>query len=154
WLDATVSSLDPRRIGRAFEVPALAGEQYEGKVNATVVAQGSGTRPDTMQLTAHGTVTDSSIFGATLPQLSFEAAGDHDRAHVTRNGDVGMVDPAVATGKAAMKGSVTGALDVDGTITSLSKAVTPDDVTGTVRVTLGPSEVGGLGISNARLDAD
>src|SRR5262249_22574613 len=48
--DATVSNLDLERIGREFNVPALATDRYKSTINGRVVADGRGTTPDTMDV--------------------------------------------------------------------------------------------------------
>jgi hypothetical protein len=152
--DATVSGLDLQRIGREFNVPALADDRYKTTINGHVVANGSGTTPREMNLTANGTLSDSTLMGGRVPQLTFDATVANDAAHVTASGSFADFDPAVASGKPAMKGNVGGALDVDATIEGLSAGVTPDNVAGSAKMTLEQSTIGGLAIDSASLDAD
>ena len=69
--DATVSNLDLQRIGTEFNVPALADDRYKSAINGHIVANGRGTTPKEMDVTASGTLTDSSILGGRIPQLDF-----------------------------------------------------------------------------------
>jgi hypothetical protein len=151
-MDATVADLDLQRIGEQFNVPALADGPYKSAINGHVTAEGSGTAPAAMTLTASGTLNDSSILGGAIPQLSFTAAVVRDTAHVTASGEFAEFDPAAATGKPAMNGNVAGALDVDATLSHLSSGVTTDSVQADGRLTLQQSTIGGLEIARASLD--
>src|SRR5207248_1336386 len=77
-----------------------------------------------------------------------------DTAHVKANGAFADFDPAAASGKPAMKGTVGGTMDVDATVAGVSSGVTPDTVQGTAKVNLQPSTIGGLAIDRAAIDAD
>jgi len=151
--DATVQDLDLQRVGRAFNVPALADDKYKSTINAHLVANGSGTTPKEMDLTARGTLTDTTLMGGMIPQLDFDATLANDTAHVKANGRFADFDPAVATAKTAMAGKVSGALNVDATVADVSTGVTPDSVEADAKLTLDPSTIGGLELTSANLDA-
>jgi autotransporter translocation and assembly factor TamB len=151
---ATVAGLDLQRVGREFRVPALAEERFKSNLNAHVSAEGSGTSPREMVVDAQGTLTDSTLFGGRLPELSFDARVADDSATVAAKGSFAEFDPAVASGRADMKGSVGGSVDVNATITGLSGGVTADNVAGSVRASLEPSTIGELAITRAQVDAD
>ncbi len=150
--DATVADLDLQRLGTEFRVPALAVDRYQSSLNGHIVANGRGTTPETTEVTASGTLTDSSILGGTIPRLDFTAAVARDTAHVKAAGSFAGFDPAVATGKPATKGTVAGTLDIDATVAQLSSGLTPDGVEASGKVTLSPSTIGGLAITRASLD--
>ena len=150
--NATVADLDLQGIGEQFHVPALADGRYKSAINGHVTAEGRGTTPAALTLTASGTLNDSSILGGTIPQLTFTASVADDAAHLTASGEFAEFDPAVATGKPGMKGDVAGALDVDATLGHLSSGVTADSVQAEGRLTLQPSSIGGLEIARASLD--
>ncbi|HMF96573.1 MAG TPA: hypothetical protein VKE96_19870, partial [Vicinamibacterales bacterium] len=150
--DATVQALDLERIGREFNLPALATDVYKSTINAHLVARGRGTTLPEMDLTARGSITDTSLLGGTIPQLDFDAALVNDTAHVKASGSFADVDPAVASGKKAVEGKVGGALNVDATLAQVSAGVTPDTVDADAKVTIAPSTIGGLEISRATLD--
>ena len=150
--DATVADLDLQRVGEQFRVPALATDRYKSSLNGHVVANGRGTAAATVDATASGTLTGSSILGGTIPRLDFDAAIARDTAHVKAAGSFAGFDPAVASGKPEMKGSVAGTLDVDATVAHMSSGVTPDSVQADGKVTLQPSTIGGLEITRASLD--
>ncbi|MCU1383365.1 MAG: putative protein involved in outer rane biosis [Acidobacteria bacterium] len=150
--DATVADLDLQKMGEQFRVPALANERYKSAINGHVTASGRGTAPETMDVTASGTLTDTSILGGTIPQLTFDAGLAHDTAHLKATGGFAGFDPAVAAGKPELKGTVAGTVDVDATVAHLSAGVTPDSVQADGNVTLDPSTIGGLEITRASLD--
>jgi autotransporter translocation and assembly factor TamB len=152
--DATVNDVDLERVGEAFDVRALAAERYKSRINAHIVASGSGTTPKEMSLTANGTLTDSSVMGGRIPELTFDASVADDTAHVVANGAFADLDPAVASGRPDMIGNVGGTFDVDATVEGFSAGVTPDNVVATARMTVDPSKIGGLAIDRGRLDAD
>jgi autotransporter translocation and assembly factor TamB len=151
--DATVQHLDLERVGREFDVPALRSDRYKSTINTHLVANGSGTTPKEMDLTARGSITDTTLAGGTIPQLDFDATLAGDTAHVKANGSFAGFDPAVASGKKEMEGTVGGTLDVDATIANVSSGVTADSVEADARMTLDPSTIGGLEFSRASLDA-
>jgi autotransporter translocation and assembly factor TamB len=150
--DAAVSNLDLQRIGEQFKVPALASDRYKSTINAHLVANGRGTTPKEMDVTAKGSLTNTSIMGGTIPQLDFDAAMARDTAHVKANGTFAGFDPAVASGKKELEGKVGGALNVDATVANVSAGVTPDTVEADAQITLDPSTIGGLEISRAKVD--
>jgi autotransporter translocation and assembly factor TamB len=152
--DATVADLDLRRFGEQFKIAALADDRYTSAINGHIAASGHGTTPEEMELTANGTLTDSSIFGGRIPRLSFDAALAHDTVHVKATGDVADLDPAVAAERPSLQGRIGGAVDIDATLLHVSRGVTADSVQGTAKVDLQPSTIGGLDVTRAALDAD
>jgi len=150
--DATVNNLDLERIGNEFKVPALATDRYKSTINAHVVANGRGTKPEEMDVTARGQLLDTSILGGTIPSLDFDVAMAHDTAHVKANGSFAGFDPAVASGKSELEGKVGGTIDVDATVANVSTGVTPDSVEADARLSLESSSVGGLEITRANID--
>ena len=152
--DATVAGLDLQRVGRDFNVPALETDRYKSTLNGHVQASGHGRNVRDMEVAASGTLNDSTILGGRVPQMSFDIASTNDTAHVKANGAFADFDPAALSRKPAMKGSVTGSLDVDATIDGVAAGVTADNVNGTARVVLEPSTIGGLAIDRATLDGD
>jgi autotransporter translocation and assembly factor TamB len=150
--DATVSNLDLQRIGQEFKIPALAADRYRSDINGHIVANGSGTTPKEMDITARGTLTDSTMLGGTIPALDFDGSLARDTAHVKASGSFAGFDPAVASGRKEMQGTVGGTLDVDATVANVSSGVTPDSVQADAKVTLGESTIGGLAITRANVD--
>ena len=153
-VDATVSDLDLERVGRAFNVAALAEERYRSSINGHVVARGRGTDPQQLDVIANGTLTDTTLLGGAIPALTFDVALAEDTVHVKANGTFNGFDPAALSGKPELKGAVGGNLDVNATLAAVSHGVTPDSVTATARVNLDQSNIGGLQITKAAVDAD
>jgi uncharacterized protein involved in outer membrane biogenesis len=155
--DATVAELDLQRVGEDFRVPALAAERYKSSINGHVVANGRMTAParaHEMEVTASGTLHDTSVMGGRIPQMAFDAVIEQDTARVKASGSFAGFDPAVISGRPAMKGTVGGTIDVDGTMASISGGLTRDTVEGTAKINLEPSRVGGLDITSAAIDGD
>ncbi len=152
--DATVAGLDLQRVARDFNVPALETDRYKSALNGHVQASGQGRPVRDMEVRASGTLSDSMILGGRVPQMSFDLASTNDIVQVKANGAFADFDPAALSGKPAMKGSVTGSLDVDATIDGVSAGVTADNVNGAARVVLEPSTIGVLAIDRAMLDGD
>jgi hypothetical protein len=152
--DATVAHLDLQRVGRDFKIAALDDVKYKSDLNAHLVAQGRGTTPAAMDLTASGALSDSTVMGGSIPQLAFTASMKDDTAHVKADGSFAGFDPAAATGKPALKGKTGGTLDVDATVAGVSKGVTVDTVQASAKIALEASDIGGLEISKATLDGD
>jgi autotransporter translocation and assembly factor TamB len=150
--DAAVSNLDLQRLGQEFNVPALATDRYKSAINGHIAANGSGTDPKEMSLTARGTLADSTILGGTIPAVDFDASLVRDTAHIKAMGSFAGFDPAVASGRKEMEGTVGGTLDVDATIASVSSGVTPESVQADAKVALGQSTIGGLAITQAKVD--
>ena len=155
--DATVDNLDLQRVGTEFRVPALADQRYKSSVNGHIVASGSGAippRPGETTLTASGTLRDTAIMGGRIPQLAFDADLQQDTAHVKATGSFAGFDPAVVSGRPAMKGTVGGTLDVDATVANVSTGVTPDSVQATAKITLEPSTSAASRSTSATIDGD
>jgi translocation and assembly module TamB len=150
--DANLADLDLQRVGQQFNVPALAADRYKSTINGHIVATGHGTTPKEMDVTARGTLTDTSILGGTLRQLDFDASIARDAAHVKANGSFAGFDPAVVSGKPEMKGTVGGTLDVDATLANVSSGVTPESVQADVKATLDRSTIGNVEITRANVD--
>ena len=152
--DATVTNLDLQQAGQQFQVKALETDQYKSSLDAHVSASGHGTRPKDIDLTATGTLTNSSILGARIPQLAFNARFADDNLHIQADGSFVDVDPSIASGRPAMKGQLAGSLNVDATIEGVSQGVTVDTVQASAKVNLEPSSIGGLEITRGTLDGD
>jgi uncharacterized protein involved in outer membrane biogenesis len=151
--DATVANLNLRELGEQFRIPALARDRFDSLLNGHVVATGSGTTAETLDITANGTLEDSTFLGGHVSRLTFDTTAAGDTVHIKAAGAFDGFDPAVLTGKPAAKGRITGALDVDATLTAVSKGVTPESVRANGTVTLEPSTIGEVEITSASLDA-
>src|SRR5262245_14611320 len=150
--DATVADLDLQRVGTELQIPALAVDRYKSSINGRIVAEGRGTTARSMDLTASGTLNDTSILGGRVPQLSFDTTLARDTLHVKAVGTVADVDPAVASGKPELAGTLAGSVDIDATVTNISTGVTPDSVQADATIALQPSRIGGLDITRGNLE--
>src|SRR5581483_2674003 len=119
--DATVAHLDLQRAGREFNVAALATDRNKTDLNAHITAEGHGTKPAEMNLTASGTMTDSTVMGGHIPQVAFNGTLAADTARVPVNGALADFDPGALSGKPALKGKTGGTVDLDATLAQVSK---------------------------------
>ncbi|HVH26694.1 MAG TPA: translocation/assembly module TamB [Vicinamibacterales bacterium] len=153
-VDAGLANLDLQRLGAEFRVPALAADRYQTSINGHVTVSGRGIDPREMDLAATGVVQDTSGLGARIPQMSFEASIAQDTAHLKASGSMVDLDPAIASGRPALKGDVDGTLTVEATLAALSSGITAEQIEGTARVELVRSTVGALDIETASFDGD
>jgi autotransporter translocation and assembly factor TamB len=141
-VDMSVLDVDLEKIGRQFNVQTLMNPRYQTSLNGHVVASVNGIALDTMDLTASGAMTDSSVFSGRIPELTFEwtiAKGD---LHVKANGLVDKINPAIAFDIPTLEGEVSGNVDTDVTLHQLSKGVDENSIEGTLTADLGPSKAG------------
>ena len=150
--DATVAELDLQRVGEQFRIPALAQERYKSSINGHVAASGRVASGQSVDLVANGTLTDSTILGGHVSQLGFDTALAHDVLRVKAAGEFSEFDPAVLSGKPETKGAVAGVLNVDTTLSGVSRGVTPESVQATGTVALERSTIGGVEITRAKVD--
>lgn len=152
--NATVRDLDLQAVGTAFDVPALADERYRTAIDAQVTAEGEGTSLDALRLTASGTLSSSTLLGGELPELTFDTSVAGDVAHLTARGSFAAFNPATASGRPSLEGTLGGRVTADITVEQLSTGFTADNVAGTVQLELDRSTLGGIPIESAALDAD
>jgi autotransporter translocation and assembly factor TamB len=150
--DAIMSGVDLQRIGRAFNVGALDRDHYKSVLNGHVMVNGSGTSADDLQIAANGTLQDSSLASGRIEHLTFDTTFGGDTLHVKAAGAFADFDPAALSGKSAASGKIVGDIDVDATVAGISHGLSVDGVQSEGRITLGPSQVGGLSIDRAAID--
>jgi autotransporter translocation and assembly factor TamB len=151
--DAVIANLDLQRVGSEFNIRPLAEPRYQSQINARVTANGSGTTLAELTLDARGALIDTTLMGARIPELDFNADVARGNAHLTAYGSFSGFDPAVASGNDRTHGTLAGDVNVDATVSSVANGVTPDSIEATVQLDLDPSTVGGLEIASANLDA-
>jgi autotransporter translocation and assembly factor TamB len=160
----SVSDLDLERIGRAFQVTALAKPEYASRVNGTFDVSGSmPRRPPArkeasssiaeMTLDASGRLKDSEIMGGRLPDLGFRAQLANGGLNAHADGSFENFDPARVLARPQVQGSVTGTVNAEVTVADLSAPITPESIKGAGQITLAKSSVGGLAIESAAVDA-
>jgi autotransporter translocation and assembly factor TamB len=147
-----IADLDLQQIGQGFDVPALASDRYQSRINAAFDVRGSGGGRYPLTLDATSTITDTTVFGATVPQLDVTAQVAGGDARITAAGAFENVDPGAVSGDSRAAGNVSGTADVAATIRQYAAGVTADSVDAAGRVTLGPSTVGAISIDAAAID--
>lgn len=65
-----VRDMNLRRVGEAFQIVALSKPEYDSRINSTFDVKGSGTTA--IQIDAKGTATDSELFGAQIPRVTYD----------------------------------------------------------------------------------
>jgi autotransporter translocation and assembly factor TamB len=151
--DATVADVDLQKIGEAFDLGPLAADRYRSVLNGRVVASVEGTKVEEMTITASGTLADSTMFRTRAPRAMFEVRMAENTIHANVQGQL-AVDPAVATGKAALGGELVSDVDVVATLRDISEGLTFEAVDLTAKASLRPSTIAGFSIENGSIDAD
>lgn len=147
-----VSNLDLQAVGRGFAIAALAVDRYRSAINGTFDVVGSGTDPRTLRLDASGNLTDSVLFGATIPAMTYEAHLAEGGLRAKANGSFANLDPAVVADRPNLKGQVTGAANVELSIADLAAPMTPDSLNAAGTLTLDRSTIGDLTLTRASVD--
>src|SRR6185436_10532650 len=138
--DATVAGVDLKRIGDSFNITALQQPRYQTNLNGHGRAKVDGTAVEKMTLNASGELNDSTIFGGTIPQLTFESSIANNDLHVKASGELEKINPAIAAGKPSLDGSITGSIDaVELTMQHLSQGTDLNSVAAYVLADFGPS---------------
>ncbi len=154
WGDATVAQLNLRRIGEVFDLTTLGTERFESSINGHVTASVRGTRVSELILMANGTVTDSSVLGGHVANLSFDTDLRDDALHVMARGAVDQVDLKAAFRQPSLEGQVQGSLDAQATFANISQGVARDRLEVTGRFDLRDSRVNKFAIDRATVDGD
>ena len=149
--NGTVSNLNLVQIGGALDIDVLSQPEYDSEVNGQFDVRGSGTTLPTLTLDASGTVTDTSIMGARLPQMTFSARIADSGLDVKVDGPFEHLNPARVTGNEQLSGQVTGTADASFRFANLNQPVTPETIEASGEVTFGPSIVGALQITSATI---
>ncbi len=147
-----VSNLNLERIGRAFEIAALAKEEYDSNISGRFDVKGSGTQVDQLRVDASGVLDDSTVFGAKLSQFGFEAHLDQGALNGRADGQFEGLDPARVSGNDKLQGAVTGAVNSTFQIADISAPMTREAITAEGKVTINSSTIAGLQIDEAEID--
>lgn len=160
----TIADVDLERMGRAFEIEALAKPMYASRVTGTFDVTGSVPRRPAgrretdstmaaMTLDASGRLKDSEILGGRLPDVGFEAHMANGALQVRAEGPFENFDPATLSARPQLQGNVSGTVNVTVAFADLTAPITPETVEANGQVTLADSTVGGLKIQSAEIDA-
>ena len=148
----SASNLDLQAVGRAFDITALEADRFKSALNATFTVNGSGGGARPLTLDASGTLSDSTLFGASVPRMDVTAKLAGADMQVSALGQFAGLDPAVASGNEKVKGDVSGAVDVNATLREYRSGVTPSSVDARGRINLGHSTVAGFELDTAVVD--
>jgi autotransporter translocation and assembly factor TamB len=160
----SVENLDVERIGKAFEVAAIAKPEYASQVNGTFDVKGSmprrpaGRKPADsalagMTLDATGRLKNTEIMGGRLPDLGYEVQIAGRALKGRAEGSFENFDPARIASRPDLKGQVTGTINANIAVADLDAAITPESITADGQLTLAASTVGGIDIEKAAIDA-
>ena len=144
-----VHDLNLQKVGEAFQIAALATPEYESRIDSTFDVKGSGFTADRVQIDAAGTADDSRIYGGTLPRMAFEAHLAGGALNGRADGEFRDFDPARLAKNPRYAGRVSGTVNASFAFPTTSAPVTPDTIAADGRVTLAPSEIGGVKIESA-----
>jgi autotransporter translocation and assembly factor TamB len=144
-----VADLDLQRLGGALEIDALNKPEYEGRIGGSFDVRGAGTKLESLTLDATGTLTDTTLMGATIKGLAFETHIADAALDVKVDGAFQGLDPARAAQRPQLAGNVNGTVDASFKIADLTAPVTPEAITADGRVSLGESTIGKLRIAKA-----
>ena len=150
--DGSASNLDLQKVGRGFDIGALAADRFRSRINASFSVKGSGGGSTPLTLDASGVVTDSELFGASFPRMDLKTMFAGSDAQVRALGQFAGLDPAVVSGNERLAGKVTGAVDVNTTLRNYRDGVTFDSIDASGRVNLGTSSIGDVSIDSAVFD--
>jgi autotransporter translocation and assembly factor TamB len=145
----TVSGLNVRRLGKALNIASLDDPRYDGRVNGTFDVSGTGTTVAGMTLNAAGTLTDSSMVGTHVPEMTFKTTIANAALSVTANGAFDQLNPKVVTERDDLEGNVNGRVDGTFGIPDLTAPITPAGLSFDGHITLGPSLIRNVQVAAA-----
>ncbi len=145
----TISSLNVRRLGKALNITSLDDPRYDGRVNGTFDVSGSGTTVAEMTLNATGTLTDASMVGTHVADMTFKTTIANAALSVTANGAFDQLNPKVVTGRDDLEGNVNGRVDGTFGIADLTAPITPSGLSFDGHITLGPSLIRNVQVAAA-----
>ena len=147
-----VTGVDVQRVGREFDITALATDRYRSLVNGTFDVAGSGGGRYPLSLDVTGTLVDSQLFGATFPRMDVATKLSGGNASIRTTGMFSGLDPAVVTGNDRIAGTLSGSINADTNIRAYAAGVTVDSFDTAGHVELGPSMLGKVAIDSALID--
>ena len=148
-----IRNLDPQRLGRAFRAAGLDDARFKGLVNARFDVRGAGTNTQTMKIDAKGALSDTHLFGGTIPALDFDAQLAERHLQARLKGELAGFDPAALSGRPDLKGTVGGRIDLQASVPDITAPISPELLDGTARVELARSSVAGLALDRGTVDA-
>ena len=146
-----IRNMNLQRLGGALEIEGLNKPEYDGSITGSFDVRGAGTRLETMTLDASGVLTDASLMGARVADLTFETHLADAGLDVTVKGAFEDLDPARVADQPRLSGNVGGTVDASVRIADLAAPITPDAITANGLVSLQESTIGGLEIDAAEV---
>ncbi|MFB3853080.1 MAG: translocation/assembly module TamB domain-containing protein [Vicinamibacterales bacterium] len=145
-------NLDVAAVGRELGMAAIDGLRFatiaSGPFEVTGTAGGSHTR----SVAAHGTLHDSTVFGALIPTLDYEVRLAGVALATNARGTFRGLDPAAVTRSSAFEGTLNGWLDVQLDVKDVRvQSSWLDRVSVGGRVSLGPSTFRGVAFDRAEV---
>src|SRR4030095_6910956 len=104
---------------------------------------------DRMRPAAAGTLDGAKIYGGTLTRMAYEAHLANGALSGRATGEFRDLDPAMISGNPRLKGKASGTVDATYSVKDTAAPITLDAITADGRLTLIPSEIGGLKIDAA-----
>jgi autotransporter translocation and assembly factor TamB len=147
-----VADLDLQQIGQSFGIDALAADRYRSRINGQFDLTGSGGGRFPLTIDADGTLANSTVFEASIPQMAFTVGLADGDAHIVARGEFSNLDPAVVSGNERVAGEVAGAVDADIRLMDYADGVTADSVAVEGRLTLRESTVARLTLTRAEIE--
>lgn len=144
-----VRDLNLRRVGEAFQIAALMKPEYDSRISTRFDVKGNGTTLDQIGLDAKGTADGARVFGGTLTKMAYEARLVNGALSGRATGEFRDIDPGQIFGNPRLKGKASGSVDAAYSVKNTEAPITPDTISADGRLTLTPSEVGGLKIDAA-----
>ena len=144
-----VRDLNLRRVGETFQIAALMKPEYDSRISTQFDVKGNGTTLDQIGLDAKGTADGARVYGGTLTKMAYEAHLANGALSGRATGEFRDLDPAMIFGNPRLKGKASGTVDATYSVKNTAAPITPDAITADGRLTLTPSEIGGLKIDAA-----
>ena len=148
---ARLEGLDLGRLGAALDVRWLQDPRVAGPLTGDVDVQAQGRTLSALTLKAHAVLDRASAAGGVASKTTLDATIANRRLEVDIDGDVAHVDPAIATTAPSAKGDVSGHIKGHVSVADLAADMTPDAFGFSGDVTLGPSRVAGLDVTQASM---
>lgn len=148
----SVTDLDLQQVGQGFGIEALAADRYQSRLNTSFDVTGSGGGDHPLALTASGTATDSEMFGAGFPSMTFNATLADGDAHIRATGSFAGLNPAAVAGNERLAGNLSGEIDAETTLRDYAGGVSVDSIDVAGRLSLSRSTFGELVVESAALD--
>ena len=113
--------------------------------------KGNGTTLEQIGLDAKGTADGAKVFGGTLTKMAYEARLSNGALSGRAIGEFRDLDPGQIFDNPRLQGKASGTVDATYSIKDTAAPITPDTIAADGRLTLTPSEIGGLKIDAAEI---